>query len=47
MRAAVAWSYDLLDEPARALFERLSVFAGNFDIAAAETVCAGDDPRRS
>src|SRR5947209_8498968 len=28
LRATLEWSYDLLDEPQRRLFERLSVFAG-------------------
>lgn len=32
------WSHDLLDEPERAMFRRLSVFAGGFDLAAAEAV---------
>jgi predicted ATPase/DNA-binding SARP family transcriptional activator len=43
MRAAVAWSYELLDDSARVLFERLAVFAGAFDFAAVEAICAGDD----
>src|SRR5208283_5405144 len=30
LRHAVAWSYDLLDEPEKALLERCSVFAGGF-----------------
>lgn len=40
--AAVDWSYDLLSEPERALFQRLAVFTGGFSLAAAEAVCAGD-----
>ena len=37
------WSYGLLDQPARRVYRRLSVFASSFDLAAAEQVCAGDD----
>ena len=33
LRHTVAWSYDLLDEPEKALLERCSVFAGGFDLA--------------
>ncbi|MCB5170025.1 AAA family ATPase [Streptomyces bambusae] len=40
LRAVVDWSWDLLEEPERALLRRLSVFAGGCDLAAAETVCA-------
>jgi predicted ATPase/class 3 adenylate cyclase len=43
LRAAVAWSYQLLGEAERGLFERASVFAGGFDLAAAAAVCAGPD----
>src|SRR5262249_24413000 len=39
LRAAIEWSYDLLAEPERDLFERLAVFAGGWSLAAAETVC--------
>jgi predicted ATPase/DNA-binding XRE family transcriptional regulator len=42
LRAAVDWSYGLLDEPERQLFNRLSVFAGSFSLSAAEAVCGND-----
>ena len=41
LRATMQWSYDLLTPQEQALLERLSVFAGPFDLAAAETVAAG------
>lgn len=40
LRAAVDWSYNLCSEKERALWARLSVFAGSFDLNAAESVCA-------
>ena len=43
LRAAIDWSYDLLTEPERQVFGRLSVFAGAFTLEATEQVCAGDD----
>ncbi|MGH7681039.1 MAG: protein kinase domain-containing protein [Candidatus Eiseniibacteriota bacterium] len=42
LRAAVEWSYEMLTEKERALFNRLSVFAGGASLEAVETVCAGD-----
>jgi predicted ATPase/class 3 adenylate cyclase len=39
LRGAIAWSYDILDEPCRALLDRLSVFAGDIELDAAEAVC--------
>ena len=42
LRATVEWSYSLLDERDRAIFDRLGVFAGSFDADAA-TAVAGDD----
>ncbi len=42
LRAVVDWSYDLLFEDERRVFERLSVFPGGCTIDAAEAVCAID-----
>jgi predicted ATPase len=39
LRAALAWSFDLLSESERELFRRLSVFAGGWTLSAAETLC--------
>jgi predicted ATPase/class 3 adenylate cyclase len=39
LRATVGWSYSLLTDAEQLLLGRLSVFAGSFDLAAAEAVC--------
>ena len=40
LRAAIDWSYDLLNDAERRVLDRLSVFAGGFTLTAAETVAA-------
>jgi predicted ATPase/DNA-binding SARP family transcriptional activator len=40
LRAVVDWSYDLLFEDERIVFNRLSVFRGSCSVAAARVVCA-------
>jgi predicted ATPase/DNA-binding SARP family transcriptional activator len=42
LRATVDWSWELLEEPDRRLWRRLSVFSGGWTVAAAEEVCGGD-----
>lgn len=42
LRAAIDWSYELLTVEEQLLLPRLSVFAGTFDLDAAEGVCAAD-----
>jgi predicted ATPase len=41
LAAAIDWSYDLLPETEQAVLRRSSVFAGGFDLEAAEAVCTG------
>jgi non-specific serine/threonine protein kinase len=43
LRDAIGWSYDLCTDAERALWARLSVFAGAFNVAAAREVCASAD----
>jgi predicted ATPase/DNA-binding SARP family transcriptional activator len=41
LKAAIDWSYELLDPEERQGFRALSVFAGGFGLAAAAAVCCG------
>jgi predicted ATPase/class 3 adenylate cyclase len=40
LQATVDWSFSLLSEPERETLRRLAVFAGGFELEAAEAVCA-------
>jgi predicted ATPase/class 3 adenylate cyclase len=42
LRAAIQWSFDLLDDREALLFRRLAVFAGGCTFATAEEVCGAD-----
>ena len=46
LRAAIEWSYSLLDDTERTVFDRLGVFPASFDEAAAVAVCATDGIER-
>lgn len=46
LRAAVDWSYSLLTDLERDVFDRLAVFAGSFDVDATVAVAGGDDVAR-
>ena len=39
LRGSIEWSHDLLEEPEKVLLRRLAVFAGSFDLLAAEAIC--------
>ncbi|ONK15720.1 AAA family ATPase [Streptomyces sp. MP131-18] len=43
LRTAIGWSHELCTPAQRLLWARLSVFAGHFDLEAAEYVCSGPD----
>ena len=42
LQAMIDWSYDLLSEPERLLFRRLSVFTNGWSLEEAEAVCADE-----
>ena len=42
LRATIAWSHDLLDEPERELFAQLAVFTGGGTLDAVQAVCDSD-----
>ena len=46
LRASVEWSHALLTEPEQVLFRRLAVFAGGFDLDAADAVGTTSDTER-
>ena len=46
LRALVDWSYELLEPQEQIVLDRLGVFVGGFDLAAAEAVC-GHEPLAS
>lgn len=47
LRATVDWSYELCEPMERVLWARATVFAGGFDLTAAEEICAGAGIDRS
>ena len=44
LRGAIEWSYDLLDDTERRMFEGVSVFVGGCSLEAFEAVCTSDHP---
>ncbi len=42
LRDTIQWSYEQLNPQQEALYERLSVFSGDFTLDAVEAVCSGD-----
>ena len=47
LRATIEWSEALLTDVERTIFHRLAVFAGEFQLAAAETVCSDESLKAS
>jgi predicted ATPase/DNA-binding winged helix-turn-helix (wHTH) protein len=43
LQDAIGWSYELLDDDEKRVFASLAVFAGQFDLAAAESISESDD----
>jgi len=43
LEATVDWSYDLMSDTEKSVYQRLAAFRGGFTLEAAEAVCAGDD----
>src|SRR5215467_758770 len=41
LHAALDWGHQLLDDQERAVFRRLAVFGGGFELAACEAICVG------
>lgn len=47
LRSTIRWSYDLLTPREQVLFQRLTIFAGTFDLGAAQSVASAEDLPRS
>ncbi|MEX1286935.1 MAG: adenylate/guanylate cyclase domain-containing protein, partial [Acidimicrobiia bacterium] len=43
LQTTIDWSHDLLDPAEQAVFRRLAMFVGGFDLSAAEAVCVDDE----
>ena len=43
LKALIDWSYDLLTDNEKKLFQRLSVFSGSWSLEAAEEICSDDE----